>query len=106
MLQLESETERMVAILHDIVEDTRVTLNDLRKKGYPAVVIRAVDALTRRKEETYEDFVKRAGRNRIARRVKLADLRDNMRLARIKKPTARDHERLKKYRRAWRLFSK
>lgn len=60
----------------------------------------AVDRLTRREGETYEDFVERAGSDPVARTVKLADLADNMDLARIRKPGPRDRARLSKYRRA------
>lgn len=105
MLQLDSEIDRIVAILHDVVEDTRFTLNDLKKRGYSASIVKAVNALTRREGEAYEDFVKRAGLNPIARKVKLADLRDNMNLTRIKRPTERDRERLKRYRKAYKLLS-
>src|SRR5262245_61807322 len=69
---------QMAAVLHDVVEDTWVTLGVLRAAGYSEDVIDAVDALTQRKPgETYFDYIRRCSRNRIATQVKLADLEDN-----------------------------
>jgi hypothetical protein len=100
VLRLESEEERIVAALHDVVEDCGVTLADLRAEGFSEAVVAAVESVTRRPDETYEDFVERAAANPIARRVKRADLEDNCDLSRLPNPTAADHERLAKYRRA------
>ncbi len=68
---------KAVAMLHDVVEDTPVTLDDLRK-DFPEHIVEAVDCLTKRDEELYFDFVRRAKRNRLARRVKMADIKHNM----------------------------
>ena len=100
MIQMGSENEQIAAVLHDVVEDSPWTLDRLRAEGFTEVVIEAVDALTRRDEESYEEFVRRAGATPIARVVKLADLRDNLDLSRIPEPTPRDHERIDKYKRA------
>jgi (p)ppGpp synthase/HD superfamily hydrolase len=100
VFRLDTEHERMAAALHDVVEDTAYTLDDLRLRGYPEPVVEAVDALTRRDDETYEQFVERAGANRIARRVKLADLEDNMDIRRLPQVTEHDLERLNRYIRA------
>ena len=100
MLRLESEEERIAAVLHDVVEDTAWTLERLREEDFAPAIVAAVNALTRRTGESYEDFVRRAARDPLARRVKLADLADNMDLSRIPRPTARDRERQEKYRRA------
>ncbi|TAA63583.1 HD domain-containing protein [Shinella sp. JR1-6] len=67
-----------IAVLHDVVEDTSITLSDL-DAHFPQGVVNAVDALTRREGETYEDFIQRVSRNPSARKVKIADLRDNLR---------------------------
>lgn len=104
MLRLSSPEEQIVAVLHDVVEDTAVSLDDLRGEGFSEPVVEAVDALTRRGDETYEAFVRRAASNPIGRRVKLADLEDNCDLSRIAHPTARDHERIERYRRAIRAI--
>jgi len=100
MLRLEDLEERIVAVLHDVVEDCGVTFERLREEGFSETVIAAVDAVTRREPETYEEFVARAAGNQIGRRVKLADLEDNSDLSRIADPGPRDLERLEKYRRA------
>jgi (p)ppGpp synthase/HD superfamily hydrolase len=98
MLRLSSEEERIVAILHDVVEDTDWTFERLREEGFSNEVVDAIDSVTKREGETYNDFVDRAGRNAIGRRVKLADLEDNSDLSRIAKPTQKDYQRLEKYR--------
>lgn len=100
MLRLETLDERMVAVLHDVVEDCGITLEQLRAEGFSDDVVAGVEALTRLEDETYEAFIERAGRSPLGRRVKLADLEDNSDLSRITSPTARDFERLEKYRRA------
>ena len=101
MLQLASNDERIVAVLHDVCEDCPGwSFERLRDEGFAPQVIAALDAVTRRDDETYEDFVRRAAADPIGRSVKLADLRDNSDLSRIAAPTERDFERLEKYRRA------
>jgi hypothetical protein len=100
MLRLSKSNERITAVLHDVVEDCGVSLETLRAEGFPEQVIEAVDSVTRRPEESYEAFVLRAASNPIGRRVKLVDLQDNSDLSRIEQPTARDYERIEKYRRA------
>lgn len=72
------ETLQTIAVLHDVVEDTAVTLVDLDMQ-FPQGVVNAVDALTRRDGETYPDFILRVSRNPLARKVKIADIRDNLR---------------------------
>src|SRR5688572_11029433 len=78
MARVDGETEKIVAVLHDVVEDTSWTPDALRREGFSDEVLQALDGVTKREGETYEDFVKRAGSNPVARRVKLADLEDNM----------------------------
>jgi (p)ppGpp synthase/HD superfamily hydrolase len=101
MMRLESEAERTVALLHDVVEDTPWTLERLRALGYPEGVLAALDALTRREGETYEAFIERLRPDPLARRVKLADLEDNMDVRRLTQVTPEDTERLARYRAAW-----
>lgn len=100
MLRFESEPERIVAILHDLLEDTSWTAGDLQREGFSTSVIEAIKALTRRDGEPYDGFIRRAASNQVARRVKLADLEDNMDLRRIANPTPQDWERLVKYKKA------
>ena len=100
MLAVTTPEARLAAVLHDVVEDTAVTLDELRAEGFPASVLEAVEALTKREGEDYEAFIRRVAPNPIAREVKLADLRDNSDLSRIAEPTERDRERIRKYQRA------
>jgi (p)ppGpp synthase/HD superfamily hydrolase len=101
MMRLETEAERMAAILHDVVEDTPYTLERLRELGYPEEVLGALDCLTKREGETYEVFIERVYPHPLARRVKLADLEDNMDVRRLLTVGARETERLARYRAAW-----
>ncbi|SOD03788.1 HD domain-containing protein [bacterium JGI 053] len=105
MLRMRSDAERMAAVLHDVVEDTAWTLDDLRARGFPAEVLDAVDALTRRPGEAYDACVERAAAHPVARRVKLADLEDNLDLRRLDAVTADDLERIGRYLRALRRLS-
>jgi (p)ppGpp synthase/HD superfamily hydrolase len=100
MLRMKTGEERIVAVLHDVIEDTNWTPEDLRKAGYSAKSVRSLDSLTRRDGEGYEEFIKRVKRNPLARRVKIPDLKDNLDLARIRKPKKSDFMRMEKYRRA------
>lgn len=100
MLSVDTPEARMAAVLHDVVEDTAVTLEQLRAEGFPEAMIEAVQALTKRDGEDYEAFIRRVAPNPIARQVKLADLRDNSDLSRIAQPTERDRQRIEKYQRA------
>lgn len=75
---VEGDEVKMAAYLHDVVEDTDTTLNDLSELGFPNAVVAAVDALTRRDYETYEVYLERLAGNPIAVKVKLADLAHNL----------------------------
>jgi (p)ppGpp synthase/HD superfamily hydrolase len=100
MLRLQTDEERLVAVLHDVVEDSDVTLDDLRRQGYGERIVAAVDRLTRREGESYDDFVARAAADPLARAVKVADLEDNLDTTRLAEITERDQERLARYRQA------
>jgi len=97
MLACESEIERICAVLHDVIEDTPITLEDIKKQGFSDEIIDVLDCLTRRGGESYDNFIDRILLNDTACHVKLADLCDNMDLTRISNPTAKDEERIKKY---------
>lgn len=100
MLGMTTEAEQIAAVLHDVVEDSDLTLEQLRREGFSEEVLRSIDHLTRRDSETYAEFIERAGEHPVAARVKAADLIDNMDLSRIATPTDRDRKRLAKYERA------
>lgn len=101
MCRLQTDTEMIVALLHDVIEDTTYTLDDLDRMGYASEVIDAVDCLTHREGESYDDYLVRVQTNVIATRVKLYDLEDNMDVRRMKTIEERDVERLRKYRSAY-----
>lgn len=101
MLRLHSEVDMTVAILHDVVEDTDWTIEQLRAEGFAEEVLQAVECLTHRKNETYDKFLARIESNAIARRVKLADLEDNMDVRRLNALTEKDLKRLQRYHPAW-----
>lgn len=97
-----TEAEKVVAVLHDVVEDTDWTFEDLKREGFDDGTLKALDCLTKREGEDYEDFIQRSAKNSLAHRVKIADLEDNMDVRRLKRVTEKDRERLEKYLRAWR----
>ncbi len=105
LLRMDSELVMMAAVLHDVVEDTTWTLEQLREAGFPEAVLAAVDCLTRRSQESYDAFIDRASQHPIARQVKIADLEDNMNLQRLAHITPKDLARLEKYHRAWRRLT-
>lgn len=106
MLGMSSEAAMMAAVLHDVVEDTDWTLERLREQGFPSDVLAAVECLTRREGEGYEEFIERVRKDSIARQVKVADLEDNMNMRRMDRISPKDLERLEKYHRAWCVLTK
>jgi guanosine-3',5'-bis(diphosphate) 3'-pyrophosphohydrolase len=97
---VEGETAQIVAILHDVLEDTSVTADDLRQAGFTEALVATVLCVTHRKDESYADYVIRCKANNVARRVKLADLQDNSRLARMllrPQQLQRDLDRIRRY---------
>ncbi|MEZ5425245.1 MAG: hypothetical protein R2747_03165 [Pyrinomonadaceae bacterium] len=106
MLRMKSETAMMVAVLHDVVEDTEWTFEQIREKGFSDEVLNALDCVTARDDESYEQFIERVRTNPIAIEVKIADLEDNMNLQRIREVGEHDLVRLKKYHKAWRVLTK
>ncbi|NUU38152.1 HD domain-containing protein [Pseudomonas sp. C2B4] len=100
MLKVTTPEERIVAVLHDVVEDCDISLDKLRQEGFSETVLAAIESLTKLPGESYEDFIDRVAQNPIGRVVKLADLEENSDLSRIAQPSWDDLERVEKYRRA------
>lgn len=100
MLRLFEPREQLVAVLHDVIEDSPVTLEQLRGEGFSEEVLQALAALTKVEGEDYPGFIRRAAQNPLARRVKRADLAENSDLSRIPEPSEDDRRRLEKYRQA------
>ena len=105
MMRMNTETEMMTAVLHDVVEDSDWTIDGLRAEGFPEEVVQIIELLTKREGEPYEEYVKRAAGNGIARRIKIADLEDNMNMQRCRELTGADFKRYQKYHGAWRKLT-
>lgn len=103
MLEMETEDEMVTAVLHDVIEDSHLTLKDLRAAGFSQTVLTALTLLTHDKDTLdYDAYIARLQTNPLARKVKLADLTHNMDVRRLPSPlTEPDLARLEKYRRAW-----
>ena len=106
MARVQSETEKIAAILHDVIEDTDYTIENLREKGYSKEVLEAIDCLTKRDGEDYDEYLQRSKSNSIARKVKIADLEHNMDVRRFNILKEEDLKRLNKYLRAWKYMTK
>lgn len=94
-----------IAILHDVVEDSEITINDLKEKGFSDRVINALELLTHSDGEEYEEYIRKIASNEDATRVKLEDLRDNSDITRLKGLRQKDHERMIKYNKAYMFLS-
>lgn len=104
-MRCKSDEEKMVALLHDTIEDTDVTPEYLLAEGFPQPIIDGVLSVTKREGEGYEEFVTRAKQNPIGRQVKLHDLEDNLDIFRLTELDATMMERYNKYLRAYRFLS-
>ena len=100
MLQMPTEKLQIIAVLHDVLEDSKYTVSDLKNNGFSSNIIIALQALTKKTGEDYFDFILRVNKNVLARQVKKADICDNLNLKRIKNPSKKDLERVKKYKKA------
>jgi (p)ppGpp synthase/HD superfamily hydrolase len=100
MLSVNGNFEQITAVLHDVVEDTRVTLDQLRSEGFPASVLHALDHLTQRSGEEYSAYIERVASDGLATEVKVADICDNLRNNRRLARTPDVVARLERYERA------
>lgn len=94
---LDTEDEQITALLHDIIEDTEITLEDLKFEGFSDTVLHAVYCLTHKKGEHRETYLQRVIEDQLAVKVKLADLAHNSNLSRLPFPTAKDFARIERY---------
>ena len=106
MGKCETTEEKIAAILHDVLEDTDYTADDLRKEGFSEEIISALFCLTHKEGEGYIEYIERICENSLAVQVKYADLQDNMDLSRIPDPTEKDLARLEKYKLAKKRIEK
>lgn len=104
--QVDTTELKIVAVLHDALEDSDVTAEDLRREGFPEHVVEAITVLTHEdgNEEAYLDYIRRVSGNAMAAAVKRADLLHNMDISRIPNPTEKDKKRRAKYERAYQLL--
>ena len=99
-----SDAERIVALLHDTIEDTDVTAEYLLGHGFPQHIVDGVLSVTKRDGEAYDDFVARAKRNPLGRLVKIHDIEDNLDVLRLESLSPEMAERFNKYLRARRFL--
>lgn len=95
---LNTDNEKIVALLHDVVEDTEITIDHLKKEGFEVKVIEAVEAITKRPGEKYNEYIARVKGNALATAVKIADMTHNSDITRFNNPARADYERSEKYR--------
>lgn len=101
MVAMQKEPEQMTAVLHDVVEDSAWTIEQLRAEGFSQSVLDAVTALTKSPDDDYQEYLQRVCSNPVARVVKMADLKDNMNVLELPELTDSDRRRLEKYRAAF-----
>lgn len=106
MMRMKSTEAMITAVLHDVVEDSEWTFDGLRECGFSETILAALDGVTSRDEEPYEDFIERAAGNAISREVKIADLEDNMNMLRLNEVGQKQLDRLAKYHRSWLKLSR
>ena len=105
MQHMDTDKEKIVAVLHDVVEDTSITLDDLLSKGYSNEIVDAIDCLSKRGSEEYFDYIERVKKSPMAIQVKLADLQDNMDPNRIPDESEQaKKERLAVYKKAYKIL--
>ena len=100
MINVKGYNEKIVALLHDIVEDTEVTVPDLKNLKFSKEVIEAVDVITKKKDQEYFSYLKLIKDNSIAKKVKIEDLKHNSDLKRLRSITQKDIDRAIKYKKA------
>jgi (p)ppGpp synthase/HD superfamily hydrolase len=105
MFEMATTEEKIVALLHDVVEDSSISLQILKQNKFSVKVLNAVALLTKGKDQSYTDYILAIKSNPLAKKVKLADLKDNMDKSRLKKTTESDKARLRKYRSAYKLLT-
>lgn len=96
---MDTDTEKAIAYLHDVLEDTDVTVDALREI-FPNEIVDTLITLTHRKDESYFEYIQRVSTSKLAKKIKVADLLHNLDITRIKEPTKQDYERLEKYKKA------
>lgn len=102
MMRCKTPDAKILALLHDVVEDTSVTFEELRAEGFSSESLATLRLLTHSENEPYEDYIERLSNNRSAEEVKIADLEDNADVRRLREVDERSVDRLRKYLKAYR----
>ena len=100
MMNVDDNDAKIVSVLHDVIEDTPLTLDNLKDEGFSDNILAALNCVTKKDGEDYDAFIQRISVNPLAVRAKLADLEDNMDLSRLPEVTDKDRERVEKYQKA------
>lgn len=103
MMQLDTEDQElaMIAVMHDVIEDSDFSFDDLKKAGFSRRVVKAIDRLTHREEDLYSEYIERIKESEDAVKIKLLDLKHNMDVSRLRFISDKDSKRLKKYHSAY-----
>jgi len=106
MMKFQNETEMIVAVLHDVIEDSDYSIDDLKKTGFPNEVTDALECLTKKNQEKYDDFILRIISNSLAKKIKIEDIKDNLDFTRLTTIGEKDLVRITKYHRALKYLEK
>lgn len=101
MVSMDTLEEKIVAVLHDVIEDSDISIEHLTKLKFPESITNAIALLSKTKNQDYNDYINSIKKNKLATKVKIADLEDNMNLSRLKSITEKDKQRLVKYKTAY-----
>lgn len=104
MSKMTTEDEMCVALLHDAIEDSDFTAQDLLDKGMPAHIVAAVEAMTHHEQDAYDDYIAKIKTNTLATKVKKYDIEDNINVLRLDTLSEKDLQRIQKYHRAWKAL--
>ena len=80
LIKAKSNEERIIAILHDVIEKSNISLAALKNKGFDQNIISCIDSLSRRRSESYIEYIERLMQNKISVKIKLLDLADNIKI--------------------------
>ncbi|HED37191.1 MAG TPA: GTP pyrophosphokinase [Ignavibacteria bacterium] len=100
MIKMQTDEEMIVAMLHDVVEDSKISLKDISKYEFDKKIMSALKVLTYSTDQNYEDYIKKISKNKLASKIKIADLKDNLNLNRLPYLNKKDLERINKYHKA------
>lgn len=105
MSKMKTEEEMCVALLHDVIEDSDFTAEDLLNEGIPSSIVDAVQLLSKNDNEDYYEFIEKLLNNNLAAKVKRADIEDNINILRLNEVSDKDLGRIAKYHRAWKMIT-